>query len=374
MTRRLILSVVLGLVGFIGVLATLIAALATPGIQFWGQVACWILFAVFVLLLLGAGVLVLPAGVLVVLWYCWVRLRPGRAYFAKTFVKYCRACEAMVRGAKGRDGIITIQTPYQYNEKENDERAFDSYLNATLARIIPTNLQYRRLVVLGSAAPTKGVNSPEEKMKYFLSRLIREAALRAEKDDSFDLKNVSVAFVLEEALPRRMYSNIDIHMTSPRDFAVAFLPSLMATGLQERFSAVHIRDDSKEVAKDLSSDVEAAWEWADHKGYKLSVPDIWDHEDDPTSPGKQRRLLKAKKAEIDAILEKLKQDVDTMAARVRAQAVCARSGKECPFVTGPHAIPGFLVQLAEARPTAFAALKNCFHGAAAGGGTGGSKP
>ena len=373
LSRRQILSAVLAIVGIIGVLGTLIAALATPGIKQWGLVVCWTLFAICVSHLLGALVLSLPASFRVVLWYFFVRLRPGRTYFAKTFVKYCRACEAMVRRAKGSAGIITIQTPYNYNEKKSDETAFALYLNATLERIIPTDLRYRRLVILSTATPASGPNSPEEKTKVFFDRVVKEAVGHAEEGNDFDLRNISVAFVLDVALPRRMYSNLDIHMTSQRDFAVAFLPSWDATTLQERFSAVHVRDDSEEVARDLLTDINAAWEWAEARGYLLRVPDIWNYENDPVFSGKQRRRLKTT-ADVKEVLEILKKNVDEMAARVRAQAICTRSGKACPFIIGPQAIPGFLVQLAQDQPTAFAALRKAFHGAAAGGGAGGSKP
>lgn len=187
-----------------------------------------------------------------------ILLKLRQVRFVDNFGEYCDACKEMLSKSTSDDKILTLQTPVSLGPgaiNEIERRKYDEYIRATIDKIISTDIEYRRLVVLKDSN-----EEPESKIKDFVKTLITMAvAAEQMQSKGFDLTNTFIGFVLLSSFPDLIYSNIDIHITTERDFSVAFLSRTRIRALQFGGS-LHLHDLQRIVSRHLREDLEAIWD------------------------------------------------------------------------------------------------------------------
>ncbi len=142
-------------------------------------------------------------------------------FFINSFSEYCEHCAKMMSRATGE--VRTVQTPARV---AGDSRSFREYLSVTADKIVrpsghPTFgvTLYRRLVVVDAAS----FESESKKLEVFFEAL-RDAIDRAKKENvtELDLSCLGICIVHRETMARIFHSNLDVHITSPNECAVAF--------------------------------------------------------------------------------------------------------------------------------------------------------
>ena len=73
---------------------------------------------------------------------------------------------------------------------------------------------------------------------------------------SFDLDNVTVGFVLPNDMANLIYTNLDIHTTTEKDFSLAFLSDYE---MKEFGGSVRLHDPKGTVCGKVRKDVEEVW-------------------------------------------------------------------------------------------------------------------
>jgi len=145
-----------------------------------------------------------------------------RVQFTSDFINYCNLCSEMLEKAndKEKHTILTVQTPVRISSMSQEEKnAFREYINKTINKIIETDITYKRIVVLRD-----NDNDPEQKIKDFVQTLISQAINRENKGDiNVDLSNTFIGFAHISTHAHLIYGNLDIHITTEKDFSVAFL-------------------------------------------------------------------------------------------------------------------------------------------------------
>jgi hypothetical protein len=189
----------------------------------------------------------------------WRKLRPVR--FVDSFGKYCDECRSMLERASDHDEVFTIQTPVSLRVSKitpEDVAKYEQYISYTIVRLIASELQYHRVVVLKSHDA-----EPKEKIKDFVRRLV-DAAVAHEQEETnttkkvFHLSNVSIGFVDSSRFGDDIYGNLDIHITTDTDFSVAFLNKSLVS--QEMFGgSLHLRDGQRRVSRRLRNEMVSLW-------------------------------------------------------------------------------------------------------------------
>lgn len=336
---------ILAAIGIIGVFATLMGGLYTwlllpPETPQWKRmtiyVSCGVVCMVFLILLLY----LLHSSEAFANYRSRRRYKrcflAGHVYYANEFPDYCNACAAMVRRASSH-GVITIQTPIQYHLSLENQKAFEEYLAATFSVIVPQDTPYQRLVVIDpSVSMSRPEDDPAEKAISFVTSLI-DAVKAATSDNPPSLVNVQIAFVIPTAIPHRIYGNLDIHLTSDTDFAIAILGDKKPDWFG---GSVHMRDTNRVLSDDLRKTLDMAWDWAIRHDTVVVIPDL--HDIDPANKKRTRKSI----AEIDAIMASLHTRIVAINTKLRIMAMgCALIGVDCPITGGISAIPAFVKEL-----------------------------
>ncbi|MFA4917954.1 MAG: hypothetical protein WC581_01730 [Thermodesulfovibrionales bacterium] len=186
-----------------------------------------------------------------------------RLGLALYFEDYCNRCKQMIKRAhkaEYKGEIITVQTPVDFDPDAVQERAaFQEYVTETIKALLipPVRLKYRRLVIIADRS-SKQVS----RIKDFVNMLI---------DQAFEWKceyidNISLGFLKLGDEINSLYSNLDFHITTDKEFSIAFLSD------KDKFGkSIHIYDIEEAVARDIRRDVEGIWKSANTKKLKLST-------------------------------------------------------------------------------------------------------
>lgn len=188
--------------------------------------------------------------------------RSFRFRLVKDFGTYCRDCKEMVMRADPDDdnGILTIQTPVDFKILNKYENDYGDYLNKTINRIVDEKIAYKRLVLLNNDTANQVI-----KITSFLEKLIDYAT--GQKVDKLD--HVEIGFVKLSKMDS-LYNNIDFHVTSTKEFSVAFLSS----SLQGKFGqSIHVYDVESGFALRMQKDVERIWD--NGENCKLELPPLY---------------------------------------------------------------------------------------------------
>lgn len=224
-----------------------------------------------------------------------IKLRQVR--FVNNFGDYCDACREMLDKSGERDTILTVQTPVSLRPDaiSGEERAkYNRYIKATTDKIISTDITYRRLVVLKDSD-----TDPEMKIKEFVTTLI-ETAIGTEKITSrdADLSNIFIGFIHFNSAPDLLYNNLDIHITTDRDFSVAFLSKTLIKR-QEFGGSIHLHDMQGIVSRRLILDIEDVWK-------EIMQADSCIGLGEPYASGPKNDAAKNLTAKVDQIVARLK--------------------------------------------------------------------
>ncbi|MFA4917955.1 MAG: hypothetical protein WC581_01735 [Thermodesulfovibrionales bacterium] len=135
--------------------------------------------------------------------------------FARSFKEYCEKCSVMVSHSDGE--IWTVQTPY---DVRGDVNYFEKYLDETIDYLTSDGRirLYRRLVIVDK----NSFAIEWEKLETFLKKLFEKGNVLQRKP-SYD--NIEICFVRKDFAEKLFYSNLDIHITSRNNYAIAFLLS-----------------------------------------------------------------------------------------------------------------------------------------------------
>lgn len=190
-----------------------------------------------------------------------------RFRLVKDFGTYCRDCKDMVMRANPIDdnGILTIQTPVDFKILTKYENDYWDYLDRTISRIVDEKIVYKRLVLLNHDTATQVM-----KIESFLQKLITYAISKGVTE----LDHVEIGFVKLSKMDS-LYNNIDFHITSTREFSVAFLSS----SPQNKFGqSIHVYDVESDFASRMKSDIERIWN--NTENCKLDLPSLHKSVDD----------------------------------------------------------------------------------------------
>lgn len=205
----IILKKYVGLLGALGsissILALYLTILSNPDDAFLRSFPGIIVIIALILL-----VLILITSIFIIVTYHEVD-------FAKDFSSYCDKCKKMVKNSSGR--IMTVQTP---QEPTGDHKtAFEEYIQSTVLRLIKIRRnraiikEYRRLVIVDE----NSIESESKKMRIFLNELFKAGN---SSKDIVTYDNIKIAIVNKFFASIFYYSNLDIHITSDKDYAIAF--------------------------------------------------------------------------------------------------------------------------------------------------------
>lgn len=136
--------------------------------------------------------------------------------FARDFSDYCARCSKMVEETNGN--ILTVQTPHFV--RGDYEQEFNQYIKCTVKKILersdkPVVRLYRRLIVVDQVT----VHQEKHKLSRFLEELF-SSANDIKPPPSLD--SVELCIVHRIFAASLFYSNVDVHITSDSDCAVAF--------------------------------------------------------------------------------------------------------------------------------------------------------
>jgi hypothetical protein len=233
-----------------------------------------------------------------------LKLRQVR--FIDDFGEYCDACTEMLNKSTAKDKILTIQTPISLIDEaisEDERRKYDEYIHATIAKIIHTDTEYRRLVVLYEHDV-----EPEIKIKDFVQKLVNTAvATENATSPRFNFSNTFIGFVFFSSVPELIYSNLDIHITTENDFSIAFAGKAAIRKLHFGGS-LRLQDDERRVSKNLIENFEAVWGKCDEKNDTIALQQFYSAFDPahPKNDAEKTAILQALSSEVDRIVTKLK--------------------------------------------------------------------
>jgi hypothetical protein len=233
-------------------------------------------------------------------------LRLRQVLFLDNFGEYCDACAKMLDKSSAHDKILTVQTPVSLKPEaiSQDEREkYDRYIRASINKVIDTDTDYHRLVVLNEHD-----TEPETKIKVFVKDLVetavaKETAVRS----SIDFSNIFIGFVLFSSIPDQIYSNLDIHITTERDFSIAFASKAAIRQLHFGGS-LHLQDDQRIVSKRLIEDVESVWQKCIHENNVIFLSHYYLKTDpsNPKSGAQKENIVNEVCKAIDDIVIKIK--------------------------------------------------------------------
>ena len=187
-----------------------------------------------------------------------LQIENRRCVIARNFKEYCIKCEEMLNKSGKHGAVMTIQTPVQTIPADAME-AFESYMSRTFEILISTSCQYHRLVVLEADDAM-----PETRIKDdFIKKLIQKAKEKERStrgNTSFDLRNVHIGFVSAGSVQDSIYSNIDIHCTTDKDFSIAFMAKQARRG-RDFGSSLHLHDFKTTLSKLIQGDFQAHGIW-----------------------------------------------------------------------------------------------------------------
>ncbi|MBW2662128.1 MAG: hypothetical protein JRD93_09105 [Deltaproteobacteria bacterium] len=228
------------------------------------------------------------------------RDRADSVDFSDNFSQYCIKCAKMLKYSG--DDICTVQTPH---DVEGDhETAFEHYINKTVEKILEQNSDgssvinlYKRLVIVDSAK----VNVEIKKVRLFLERLF-ERGNQNEPHPSYN--NIRICIVHRMFASQLFYSNLDVHITSPYNYSLAFqMPE--QNGAFKWSSSVHInpKDVVQEVyanTNTLKSAFNILWNKGAGEQGEFDFTSVYNHQNSDRKDEQQKLLtdITAKMIEI----------------------------------------------------------------------------
>lgn len=162
--------------------------------------------------------------------------------------------EMVKRASRGKSDIITVQTPVKIDRNQRYKDAYDEYIDASSQQIItPPQPRYRRLYIV-----TENALATKKTAKDFLRKLIRTAIRKKAKS----LDNVCLGFVKLDSALDQLFNNIDFHITSDKEFSVAFVPPAIEEDFGE---SIHILDIEKKMSAEMGELAKSMWKKAKFK-------------------------------------------------------------------------------------------------------------
>jgi hypothetical protein len=231
-----------------------------------------------------------------------------RVQFTSDFIKYCNLCSKMLEKAQNKetDKILTVQTPVPMDSMSDDERkAFDDYISKTIEKIIETDITYKRIVVLKDDD-----DDPEQKIKDFVKKLISEAIRRESKGDiNVDLSNTFIGFAHISKDAPQIYGNLDIHITTDKDFSIAFL--CKTSDRESDFGgSLALSNYRGNVGPKLKTDITNLWDNIKKSGDSIGIfeyyPAYTIGKSAPKKEEEQQEIISKINEKIDEIVRKLK--------------------------------------------------------------------
>jgi|ERR1035437_3203750 hypothetical protein len=274
---------------------------------FWASVLAFVGIGVLIYLLV-AGHWVLAVGIvfiaLALLTIIWLIKKYRRFKLVHDFNGYCIECERMLNKSGDHGDVMTIQTPIE-KIPEDATASFNRYLQKTFEVIIATERGYQRLVLL-----EKNNTISETRIKEFINNLIDYAADWEASNPTvpFDLRNIQIGLVLSEKVKDLIYSNVDIHCTTNRDFSIAFMAREAQKGISFG-SSLHLHEhDSKKkkLATLIRRGLGAVWDQAKH----ITIGDFY-----PKFSGNEKSRKSGEN--ISAIKTQLSTKVDEIVAELK---------------------------------------------------------
>jgi hypothetical protein len=271
-----------------------------------------------------------------VVFLAYLALENRRCIIAHNFREYCVKCRQML-GKSGKHGMVTtIQTPIRDIPADAKE-AFECYMDKTFDMLISTECDYKRLVVLEADG-----NTPETRIKTFVDDLIMRAKERehSHRDGSFDLHNVHIGFVTTESVQDAIYSNVDIHCTTDRDFSIAFMGKQAQQGIHFG-SSLHLHDSKTSLSRLIQNDFQAVWDRAIANAAIITIGDYYSNYDGIDCGPKND-------VAVEGIKSVIKSQIDAKVNGLKA--------RQCPChaCVDPHI---FLARINATNPTWLQALK-----------------
>jgi hypothetical protein len=236
---------------------------------------------------------------------CWAFKKYRRFRLVHDFNGYCIECERMLNKSGDHGDVMTIQTPIE-KIPEDATASFERYLQKTFKVIIATERGYRRLVLL-----EKHETMPETRIKEFINNLIDHAADWETTNPTvpFDLRNIQIGLVLSEKVKDLIYSNVDIHCTTNRDFSIAFMAREAQKGINFG-SSLHLHEhDSKKkkLTTLLRRTLENAWDKATH----VNIGDYYPKFSGNETSRKPRENISAIKTQLTTKVDEIATELKT---------------------------------------------------------------
>lgn len=223
--------------------------------------------------------------------------------FSDDFSDYCRRCSELVELSSGR--ILTVQTPY---DAEGDHRtAFTTYIQNTVKKLLEQHdgrnriSLYRRLIIVDSGSFGK----EQAKLNVFLDELFKEGN-RREPRPTYD--NIEVCVVHRKFASDLFYTNLDVHITSDLNYAIAFQRPSVTSSRQTSLvwaSAIHfqMQEAVRSVYENVSTLREAfntLWARGCEEGGLVSLKTAYNqtHDNYLEEQNRLRETLTVKMAEV----------------------------------------------------------------------------